>query len=191
MLARKEEPMTEAERYKRRIAGARARVAGQIFEDVIDASCTWYENQGILKATKTPEPMKPVSKPNTKGQFLACYTKKAQADFCGTMKGGRSVRFEAKQTYTDRFERSRLTPDQMKDLRGHHHIGALCFVLICFGFNNFYRVPWLVWDDMKAIYGRQYVTEEDLQKYKVKFEGGIIRFMDDIDADTSEEGAGL
>ena len=48
-----------------------------------------------------------------------------------------------------------------------------------------------MWDDMKAIYGRQYVTEEDLQKYKVKFEGGIIRFMDDIDADTSEEGASL
>lgn len=171
--------------YKKRMAGARSRVAGQTFEDVIEASCTWYETRGVLKATKTPEPMKPISKPNAKGQFLACYTKKAQVDFCGTMRGGRSVRFEAKHTEGDRIERRRVSGDQQKDLRCHHNLGALCFVLVCFNFSSFYRVPWLVWNDMKEIYGRLYVTEEDLAKYRVPYEGGVVKFMDGLEGGES------
>lgn len=169
--------MNDAARYKRQLAGARARVAGNAFEDVIEASCKWYEMHDILKATKTPEPMKPISKPNAKGQFIAVYTKKAQVDFSGTMIGGRSVRFEAKETTTDRFERSRLTDKQMDDLRDHQRVGALCFVLLCFGFSDFYRVPWGVWDNMKQIYGRQYVTEEDLKQYRIPFASGVIKFL--------------
>lgn len=173
----------DAKAYKRRVAGARARVAGQTFEGAIEASCKWYEIRGELKADKTPEPMKPLGKPNAKGQFLACFTKKAQVDFSGTMRGGRSVRFEAKQTNTDRFERGRLTDKQMENLLGHYEMGARCFVLLCFGLTHFYRVPWEVWDDMKAIYGRQYVTEEDLTQYRIPYEGGIIKFMDGIPFD--------
>ena len=169
--------MTEAERYKRRLAGARSRVAGNAFEDMIEASCKWYEMHGMLKATKTPEPMKPLGKPNAKGQFLACYTKKAQVDFSGTMIGGRSVRFEAKETETDRIERSRVSDKQMDDLRAHQSIGALCFVLLCYGFHSFYRVPWGVWENMKQIYGRQYVTEADLKQYRIPFTSGIVKIL--------------
>ena len=132
------------EEYKRMTRGQRSREAGEMFEEIIASSLDWHEARGILKADKTPEPMKPLQKPNKKGQFLACYTKKAQVDFCGTMQGGRAVRFEAKQTDTDRFERSRLTDKQMDDLREHEKLGALCFVLLCFGVQNFYRVPWNV-----------------------------------------------
>ena len=169
--------MTDAERYKRQLAGARARVAGNAFEDIIEASCKWYASRGMLKATKTPEPMKPLRKPNAQGQFLACYTKKAQVDFSGTMIGGRSIRFEAKETETDRFERGRLSNDQMDDLRDHQQMGALCFVLLCFGFQSFYRVPWGVWENMKRIYGRQYVTEADLQQYRIPFTSGVVKFL--------------
>lgn len=170
----------DAKAYQRRVAGARARVAGGTFENLIEASCQWYEMRGQLKANKTPEPMKPISAPDAQGRFRACYTKKAQVDFSGTLQGGRSVRFEAKQTNTDRFERSRLTDDQMKDLRGHQEMGARCFVLLCFGLTHFYRVPWGVWDNMRAIYGRQYVTEEDLVKYRIPYEGGVIKFMAEV-----------
>lgn len=167
--------------YKRRVAGARSRVAGQTFENAIEAACRWYEIRGTLKATKTPEPMKPLGKPNAKGQFMACYTKKAQVDFCGTMIGGLSIRFEAKHTADDRIERRRVNSEQQKDLRCHSNLGAVCFVLVCFGFTNFYRVPWIVWDNMKEIYGRLYVTEEDLAKYRIPYESGIVKFMDGIE----------
>lgn len=172
--------MTDEQRYKRQIAGARARIAGEIFENQIEGSLRWHIDRGLLKANKTPEPMKPLGKPNARGQFLACYTKKAQVDFSGTMYGGRSVRFEAKQTDSDRFEHKRLTDEQMDDLRDHQKLGALCFVLLCFGFDHFYRVPWQVWANMKEIYGRKYVTEKDVQQFRIPVSSGVLKILHGI-----------
>ena len=182
--------MTDEQRYKRQIAGARARIAGEIFENQIEGSLRWHIDRGLLKANKTPEPMKPLGKPNARGQFLACYTKKAQVDFCGTMYGGRSVRFEAKQTDSDRFEHKRLTDEQMDDLRDHQKLGALCFVLLCFGFDRFYRVPWQVWENMKEIYGRKYVTERDVQQFRIPVSSGVLKILHGI-IDINEAGAPL
>lgn len=170
----------DEKRYKRQIAGARARIAGDVFERQIEGSLRWHCDRGILKATKTPEPMKPIRPMGHAGQFLAHYEKKAQVDFCGTMRGGRSVRFEAKQTDSDRFERKRLTDEQMDDLRGHEKLGALCFVLLCFGYDHFYRVPWQVWENMKEIYGRKYVTEKDVQQFRIPFTYGVLKILHGI-----------
>ena len=182
--------MTDEQRYKRQIAGARARIAGEIFENQIEGSLRWHIDRGLLKANKTPEPMKPLGKPNARGQFLACYTKKAQVDFCGTMYGGRSVRFEAKQTDSDRFEHKRLTDEQMDDLRDHQKLGALCFVLLCFGFDHFYRVPWQVWENMKLAYGRLYVTEKDVQQFRIPYTAGVLKILHGI-IDINEAGTPL
>ena len=169
-----------AKDYKRQLAGAQARAAGECFEKQIEGSLNWHFDRGLLKAKKTPEPMKPIRPTGKKGQFIAYFEEKAQVDFCGTMYGGRSVRFEAKQTNTDRFNRKRLTGDQMDDLRDHQSLGALCFVLLCFGFDHFYRVPWKVWENMKAIYGRQYVTEKDVQQFRIPYTSGVIKILHGI-----------
>ena len=161
--------MTDEQRYKRQIAGARSRIAGEIFENQIEGSLRWHFDRGLLKSTKTPEPMKPIRPMGKAGQFLAHYEKKAQVDFCGTMYGGRSVRFEAKQTDTDRF-----------DLRDHQKLGALCFILLCFGYDRFYRVPWQVWEHMKEIYGRKYVTEKDVQQFRIPFTSGVLKILHGI-----------
>ena len=171
---------TDEKSYKKQIAGARARIAGAMFENQIAGSLDWHFDRGLLKANKTPEPMRPIGRPNRRGQFLACYEKKAQVDFAGTMYGGRSVRFEAKQTDTDRFERKRLTDEQIDDLRYHQKLGALCFVLLCFGFDHFYRVPWQVWENMKEIYGRKYVTEKDVQQFRIPVASGVIKILHGI-----------
>lgn len=167
-------------KYKRQLAGYQSRAAGEFFESQIEGSLHWHFDRGLLKATKTPEPMKPIRPMGKKGQFLSHYDKKAQVDFCGTMVGGRSVRFEAKQTSTDRFERKRLTKEQMDDLRDHQKLGALSFVLLCFGHDHFYRVPWKVWDEMKAIYGHQYVTEKDVQQFRIPYTSGVIKILHGI-----------
>ena len=169
-----------AKSYKRQISGARSRIAGEIFERQIECSLRWHFDRGLLKATKTPEPMKPIRPMGRAGQFLAHYEKKAQVDFCGTMYGGRSVRFEAKQTDSDRFEHKRLTDEQMDDLRDHEAFGAICFVLLCFGYDRFYRVPWQVWKNMKEIYGRKYVTEKDVQQFRIPFTSGVIKILHGI-----------
>lgn len=166
--------------YKRQLAGQRSRAAGEFFERQIEGSLRWHFDRKLLKADKTPEPMRPIRPMGKAGQFLAHYEKKAQVDFSGTMLGGRSVRFEAKQTDTDRFERKRLTNEQMDDLRDHQKLGALSFVLLCFGHDHFYRVPWKVWDNMKAIYGRQYVTEKDVQQFQIPYTAGVIKILHGI-----------
>lgn len=170
----------DEKQYKRQIMGARSRISGDIFERQIEGSLSWHFERGLLKANKTPEPMRPIGKPNNRGQFLAHYEKKAQVDFAGTMYGGRSVRFEAKQTDTEKFERKRLTDEQMDDLRDHQKLGALCFVLLCFGIDHFYRVPWQVWENMKEIYGRKYVTEKDVQQFRVPYNSGVIKILHGI-----------
>ena len=182
--------MTDEQRYKRQIAGARSRIAGEIFENQIEGSLRWHFDRGLLKSTKTPEPMKPIRPMGKAGQFLAHYEKKAQVDFCGTMYGGRSVRFEAKQTDSDRFEHKRLTDEQMDDLRDHQKLGALCFVLLCFGFDRFYRVPWQVWENMKEIYGRKYVTERDVQQFRIPVSSGVLKILHGI-IDINEAAAPL
>ena len=147
----------EAERHMRaQITGKQARAAGNYFENMISASCEYYRDRGIAKIEKTPEPMKPLGAKNRKGQFLACYTKQAQPDYGGTLKGGQSIYFEAKHTDDDRIEQRRLTQEQQDDLEAHHRLGAVTFVLVSFSLCDFYRVPWPVWRDMAETFGRKY-----------------------------------
>ncbi len=176
-----------AKQYNTRLAGARSKAAGAQFENEVLAALRYYEKQGTVKADKTPEPMKTLSGADSYGHFKACFTKKAQADFSGTMKGGRAVRFEAKQTSKDRFERSRLSDEQMNDLREHCKLGALCFVILCFTsstHNSYYRIPFGIWDNMKSIFGKQYVKESDLEQYRILYMQGIIRLFMQEEGDT-------
>ncbi len=164
--------------FKSQIQGAQNRAAGLFFENLLEKSLRWYEDEGLMKVTKTPEPMKPIRPMNKSGQFIACYTKQAQVDFSGTITGGRSIRFEAKQTDTTRFTRNRLSEEQMNDLEKHSQLGALCYVIICFGFDHVYRIPWTTWRDMKKVFGRQYVNEKDVEEYRDPCKNGIFKIID-------------
>lgn len=165
------------------IRGKQARVAGGYFENIISASCDYYLSRGLAKIEKTPEPMKPLGAKNRKGQFLACYTKQAQPDYGGTLKGGRSIYFEAKHTDDERIEQRRLTQEQQDDLEAHHNLGAIAFVLVSVSLTDFYRVPWPVWRDMAEIYGRKYMTHAELSRYEVPATAGFIKFLHGIKKD--------
>ena len=167
------------------IRGKQARVAGGYFENIISASCDYYLSRGLAKIEKTPEPMKPLGAKNRKGQFLACYTKQAQPDYGGTLKGGRSIYFEAKHTDDERIEQRRLTQEQQDDLEAHHKLGAIAFVLVSVSLTDFYRVPWPVWRDMAEIYGRKYMTHAELSRYEVPATAGFIKFLHGIEEVTT------
>ena len=169
--------------------GAQSRRVGELFENMIDASLIWYEQHGVVCVEKTPEPMKPLQRPDKRGRFLACYTKAAQPDFKGTLKGGRSVVFEAKHTDADRIKYDRLSGEQMEKLNTHHELGAVAFVLVSFGLQDFYRVPWEVWRDMKAIYGRKYLQPTELEQYRVQYMSGIIKLLEGVELRYNEKGA--
>lgn len=167
--------------------GRQSRIMGDHFEGIIAASLRWYEDKGVACIEKTPEPMKPLRAPNRQGQFLACYIKAGQPDFKGTLTGGRSVVFEAKHTDSDRIEYSRLTDEQVEKLSIHHKLGAAAFVLVSFGLQDFYRIPWEIWRDMKAIYGHKHIKQKELEPYRVQYIAGVLKLLEGIELDYNEE----
>lgn len=164
--------------------GLQSKRAGEYFESMIAASLGWYRDKGVAYVEKTPEPMRPLRPPNRQGQFLTCYTKAGQPDFKGTLTGGRAVVFEAKHTDGDRIEQSRLTDEQVASLTEHHRLGAAAFIMVSFGLQDFYRVPWEVWRDMKKIYGRKHMKKAELEPYRVQYIAGVIKLLEGIELST-------
>ena len=168
----------------RSIRGAQNRAAGLAFEGVIEASLKWYEAKGLAGIEKTPEPMKPLRKPNARGQFLACYTKSAQPDFEGTLLGGRSVIFDAKHTTADRIEYKALSKEQADRLELHHKLGAHAFVVVAFDMEDFYRIPWPNFRDMKQIFGRKYIKRLECEDrevaYPLPYMAGVLKLLEGL-----------
>lgn len=171
--------MTDKERVhlEHRAKGKNNKRTGEVFEYMLEMSINDYAAKGLMAIKKTPEPMKPIKAMGKPGQFLAHYIKPAQVDFCGTLAGGRAIRFEAKYTDTDRFTRDRLTDEQMQDLEIHERLGAYCCVMLGFGKNEVYRIPWLVWKNMKQIFGRSYVTRDDIKTFRVPVNNWRIELL--------------
>lgn len=159
------------QQYKNRLNNAQ----GQHFEREILAGCRMYESHGIASIDKTPEPFRVTSKNHRTGEFTGRFSTHAQPDFQGTLYGGRSIMFEAKRTSKDRITRNVLTDTQMDVLEKHSRLGALCGVCICIQ-DDFFFIPWNVWRDMKEMYGRQYLKPDDIEEYKVKFDG-VVHFL--------------
>ena len=138
-----------------------------------------YERNKIAVIDKTPEPFRVTKKNHKTGEFTGRFSKHAQPDFQGTLYGGRSIVFEAKRTTQDRIQRNVLTDTQMDVLEAHNRFGALCGVCICIQ-DDFFFIPWNAWRDMKEMYGRQYLKPEDIEEYKVRFDGAV-HFLQNIE----------
>lgn len=151
---------------RRRIQNTLNRVHGQEFEEKINAALEFYESIGFAEIEKTPEPLR-ILQHLPGGKFLAVFTKKAQPDYKGTIKGGLSVVFEAKYTSALALQQSKVTQEQGKRMDSHQRLGARCFVVAGFSSGKVYTIPWPVWSDMKSRWGRKYITEEDIAEYRV------------------------
>lgn len=157
-------PQPKQENQKR---GRRSRAKGKAFEDLLDKTFAYYSEKGFAKVEKNQEPVR-IIRSIGNGRFIACFTKKAQADYKGTIKGGRTVIFEAKYTEQDRLLQNAVDENESKYMEIHESLGARCFVICGFATGNVYRVPWGVWKNMKRIYGHKYVTEEEIKQYQVQ-----------------------
>lgn len=171
--------------YNYRAGGRKAQNNGQNFEELIDRALIRYRALKWAYIEKTPEPMRPLHSPNARGQFLACYTKQAQPDYKGTMKGGYSIVFEAKHTEGNAIQQNRVSEQQAAALDQHYALGAYCFVLVSFRFEKYYLIPWAVWKDMPRQFGKVSANENDLLPYSVfnisQFLDGIIKSIEVIE----------
>lgn len=151
---------------KRQEQGRQNRAEGKEFEKRIDEAFAYCKSKGSAQIDKTPEPTK-VIKRLKGGKFIAVFDKKAQPDYSGTLKGGRSVKFEAKFTTSDRITADRVTDTQADYLAKAAALGAHCYILAGFSTGNVYKIPWEIWSEMKSYFGRKYVQEADLKQYQV------------------------
>ncbi len=151
---------------------------GESFESQVEDICKIYENKKIAKIEKTPEPMK-ILKHIEDGRFETVFTKAAQPDFKGTIKGGRTVVFDAKYTESDRITFQALSDYQRETLLQYKEFGAISFVLVGFADGTIYRIDIETWDGMKENMGRKYIKQEELEgmSLKVKNVKGVIDFL--------------
>ena len=176
-----EDPEQLKRRNENQARGLANKREGEAFEFHIEAALIRYKEAGIAEIEKTPEPIKQLGKKNGRGQFLACYTKRAQPDFKGTLTGGRSIVFEAKATRQDKIEQNAVTQDQSERLDAHQKLGALAFVIVGMNLQDFYRVPWETWRNMKEIYGRKHMKRDELEPFRIDWRDGMIQLLDGIE----------
>lgn len=151
---------------------------GQIIEKEIERACLYYRSQGIAIVQKTPEPFSVKAK-QARGRFIGQFGgAKAQPDFKGVLAGGRTIVFEAKTTQDDRIKQSVLTDTQAAPLESYYQMGAIAFVCVAIQHDS-YTIPWDLWRDMKAYWGRKYVKAVELEQYRVRYHSGIM-FLDKV-----------
>ena len=170
-----------------RIRGKANRSNGELFEKMITRSSDAYWKQGIACVEKTPEPMRPIKALNrNKGQFVAIYSKQAQPDFKGVLCDGRCILFDAKYTSKDRIQQSAVTEKQIETFDRYEEMDALCFVVVCIQYEQFYRVPWKDWKNMKALFGHKHITLEELEKYRVPYKNGMICYLEGVEIEEQD-----
>lgn len=165
----------------RQLQGKMNRELGKNFEDTVDTICQLYEYNGLARIEKTPEPMK-VLKYLDQGRFEAVFEKDAQPDFKGTVKGGRTVVFDAKFTESDRVRYQVLSDHQRETLQKYSELGAMAFILVGFANGKIYKIDINEWTRMKQDFGRLYITQDELDSLNNKEitnrnKNGIVDFL--------------
>lgn len=152
---------------------------GKNFEDQIESICDVYKLNKLAIIEKTPEPMK-VLRHIENGLFETVFTKSAQPDFKGTLKGGQTVVFDAKFTEADKITFQALSDYQREALTNYRSLGAIAFVLVGFFDGSIYRVDIETWNNMKDIFGHKHIKKEELDQMSTrakKAKNGIIDFL--------------
>lgn len=146
--------------------GKQNRAEGKAFEDRLDAAFAYYTEMGYAQIDKTPEPFKIIRRLE-QTRFIGCFTKNAQPDYKGTVNGGRTVIFEAKYTTSDRISQDRVSDEQALYMDRAAKLGARCYVIAGFRSGRAYRIPWFIWRDMKDHFRHKYVTEKELESFRI------------------------
>lgn len=168
---------------ERSLRARRTQAAGNMFENILSTSCGYYKDLDISVIEKTPEPMRPIKPYGNRrmGQFIAVYEKQAQPDYKGILCDGTTILFEAKHTDTDRIKRNVVTETQEENFNSYQKMGAHCFVMVSIRFEKFFRVPWNVFSQMKERFGRKYMTEDELEIYRLKMKNGTLLFLEGVE----------
>lgn len=115
---------------------------------------------------------------------IACWVKNLEADvlaFEAQEKAFADRKEAAKRTDTGRLLSDRVSAEQAACLRRISRLGGIAFVLCSFNGREFYRIPWPIWEDMKDVFGRKYITPADLAEYRIRVAApGVLLFLEGV-----------
>ena len=169
----------KAKNCNRQLQGKINRDLGKTFEEQVEAICDIYKLNKLAIIEKTPEPMKILNYIED-GRFEAVFTKSAQPDFKGTLVGGRTVVFDAKFTESDRITYQALSDFQRETLLAYQELGAMAFVLVGFVDGAIYNIDIKTWANMKELFGRKYIKQEELEEMDLRIKrakNGVVDFL--------------
>ena len=165
---------------RRQIIGRRSKASGETFERWLTNACEFYLREGWAHIEKTPEPFHITGK-DTNGVVRGYYEKKGQPDYKGILRDGTGIMFEAKHTDSNRINQSVVTDKQWESLDIYERFGAHCYVMVSMGLMKFYRVPWDVWKKMKELFGHKFMTEQELEPYKLQEKQCTILILEGVE----------
>lgn len=116
---------------------------GRPLEELIIMANRQYRAQGRAVIHKVPTAWIPLR--DSRGRVVnAKVEEKAAVDFLGTYRG-RSLAFDAKHCSGERIRWDRLEDHQAQFLEDWTRDGGIGFILVGFGMERFFVVPWTVW----------------------------------------------
>ena len=157
----------------RSLKAGRSNSLGRQHEAAIEGACRYYRDTGRANIIKVPEPFRVEHKTSPTTAYVR-FIAHAQPDFFGTLGNGQTIVFEAKATETDQLRQAVVTPTQAATLENFHRMGAGASIG---RFGDCYFIPWAAWRDMKEKFGHKYVTREDIEYYRIRF-NGCAMFLD-------------
>ncbi len=161
---------------KNQIRGKKSKALGDQFERLIELSCKRYASRGEAYINKTFPPFTTIRRQGN--QVVGFYNKSGQPDFIGTLKGGRSVVFEAKHTSGTNIPFERIARHQKEALNAHCDLGAEAFILITFKLDDIYKIPIKDWLHLEKTINKKSVNEKDLLEHKLSNNDGLIDFLE-------------
>lgn len=103
---------------------------GKSLQNLIDVTNSqyYYMGSGLIQFIETP-----MKQAVTGGQKYWVHAKKSTVDYVGTLKGGHSIAFEAKQTkLKSRFDFANIGFHQMEHLKQQVELGGSAFLIVEF-----------------------------------------------------------
>lgn len=175
---------------RRQLVGRRSKVSGETFERWISNACEFYLRNGWAHIEKTPEPFHITGK-DRDGTVKGYYEKKGQPDYKGILCDGTGIMFEAKHTDGDRIRQNVVTDTQWESLDIYEKFGAHCYVMVSLGLTKFYRVPWATWKKMKELFCHKFMTEQELEPYRLQEKQCTILILEGVELkdENTENGA--
>ena len=126
---------------------------GRWYQRLVTAACRLYDAQERAYIAEIPTPMG-----IEKGGEAAFFKEKAITDYFGTLRGGRSVAFDAKGSLDGSY-RAGVPDNQLRVMARVHKLGGISGVLIGFQVAATILSWWVLWPSAKSIASGEWTPE--------------------------------